>query len=118
MSITTADDVLLAVVGNSGDALVTSAQVFEVLGFILVVAGVISSILVVKLTKARAEEWKAIAEVRGVQLDDLREELVALRSEVAELRGGMLQLQNLKAEEIAERVAELMLHVKNGGSHS
>lgn len=71
-------------------------------------AAVVAAFFVVRVTQHRAVEWKDLALARSEVVDTLRQELADLRQEVGKLQGAITALESVKAQEIAERVIDLM----------
>lgn len=61
------------------------------------------------IAKQRTSELAGLAETRGFVIDDLRSELHALRGEVAELKGALQALENMKVQEMADRAVEAII---------
>lgn len=61
------------------------------------------------LAKQRTTELEHLVETRGLKIDDLQEEIDVLRQEMAEMRGEMSALHQLKTDEIARRTAEAVV---------
>ena len=81
--------------------------IFTVLGFALVVFG---AAIYLKSTVRRTnnEELAALVDTRGEKIDDLTREMSDMRRQMDEMRGEMKLLKEMKAEEIAQRVVELL----------
>jgi len=80
---------------------------FTVVGFGFVVVGA-AIYLKSTIQRTNNEELMALADTRGERIDDLEKELHEMREEMSEMRGKMKLLESLKAEEIAQRVVELI----------
>jgi dephospho-CoA kinase len=77
------------------------------------IAGIVAAALMVRITQRRADEWKGLAEARGEQVDDFRNQIQELREEVGEMRGAIKALEAVKATQIAEKVVRI-LDERNG----
>jgi len=80
---------------------------FTVIGFAVVVFGA-AVYLKSETQRSNNQELKDLVDTRGEKIDDLRIEMKEMRREMDEMRGQMKLLQSLKAEEIAQRVVELL----------
>lgn len=80
----------------------------ELVGAGMGIAALITAVILVRLTQKRAEEWRDLALARSAAVDDLKGQLADLREEVGVLRGAISALESVKAQEIAERVIDLM----------
>jgi len=82
--------------------------VLELVGFaVVVILGVVW--LRSALSRQRTDELSKLAETRGHRIEDLETEVGELRREIAELRGRMQAIQELKVQDIAEAVAVRIL---------
>lgn len=81
-------------------------HIAEIIAVVFAFAGLFAAGFVVRITQHRAQEWKDLALARSAVVDDLKAELGDLKAEVGQLRGAITALESVKAQEIAERVAE------------
>lgn len=81
--------------------------ILSLVGFALIVVGAVVY-LKSDAQKTNNSELRDLVDTRGQKIDDLEAEVADLRREMDELRGQMKLLESLKAEEIAQRVVELL----------
>ena len=75
----------------------------QLVGFFIIVASA-AVWLKSSLVKQRHMELEELADTRGKTIEDLKNKVASLESEMATLRGQMQALQGLKATEIADEV--------------
>lgn len=80
-----------------------AGDVIQLIGFAVAVAAA-AVWLRSSLTKQRHEELENLAVTRGHRVADLELRVQELHDQVAELRGQVRAIQDLKAEEIADAV--------------
>lgn len=81
------------------------------LEFFVFIVAVIAGVLYLT-SKVRRENHKEVlelAETRAEVISDLRAEIAVLRREVAELRGALDTISDLKADEIADATADRII---------